>query len=272
MQYALRRPRGPLSQFVQVLWFYEGLGPTHAKERLLPDGSMELVINLREDEVRIWDRRDLTRYERLEGAAIVGPQSEFFVIDTAQQRRVMGVHFRAGGAFPFLALPADELHGLHVSLSDLWGGFARELRERLLAVDEIEARFDLMESSLLRQVQRPLAYHPAVCFAVREFHRNPRPVAEVCEATGLSARRFIEVFRQQIGMTPKQYSRVRRFQGIIQGLPEGRAVDWCDVAIGAGYCDQSHLIHDFRALSGISPGTWAELRTEHRNHVPILAA
>jgi AraC-like DNA-binding protein len=269
MRYALRQPQGSLANFVQVLWFYEGYSTTHAKERLLPDGAMELVINLKEDEVRIWDRRDFTRYARLEGAALVGPQSEFFVIDTAQQRSVLGAHFRAGGAFPFLKLPTDELHGLHVSLSDLWGGFARELRERLLGIECIQARFDLMEAALLRQVQRPMEYHPAVGFAIRAFHQRPRPVGEVCEATGLSARRFIEVFRQQIGMTPKQYSRVRRFQGIIQGLPEGGAVDWCDVALGAGYCDQSHLIHDFREFSGISPATWAELRTQHRNHVPM---
>jgi hypothetical protein len=76
MRYALRRPQGPLAKFVQVLWFYEGFSSTHAKERLLPDGTMELVINLKQDEVRIWDRRDLTRYERLEGAALVGPQSD----------------------------------------------------------------------------------------------------------------------------------------------------------------------------------------------------
>src|SRR5260221_14785766 len=112
MRYALRRPQGPLANFVKVLWFYEGFSTTHDKERLAPDGSMEVGINLIEDEVRIWDRRDLTRYERLEGAALVGPQSEFFVIDTAQQRSVLGVHFRAGGAFPFLGMPADELHGL----------------------------------------------------------------------------------------------------------------------------------------------------------------
>jgi AraC-like DNA-binding protein len=272
MRFALRRPEGPLSGFVQQVWFYEGYVQPHARERLLPDGTMELVINLSEDVIRVWDRRDLTRYERLDGAVLVGPHSEYFVIDTAEQRCVMGVHFRAGGAFPFLGMPADELHGQHVSLRDLWGGFARELRERLLTVESIQARFDLVEAALLRQVQRPLAYHPAVGFAVGQFHRRPRAVAEVREETGLSARRFIEVFRQQVGMTPKQYSRVRRFQRIVQRLPEGAAVDWSGAAIDAGYCDQSHLIHEFQAISGLSPGTWAELRTEHRNHVPMVEA
>ena len=166
MRYALRRPVGPLSEFVQVLWFYEGAARPHAFERLLPDGSMELVINLKEDEIRVWDRRDLSRYERLDGATLVGPHSEYFVIDTAEQQSVMGVHFRPGGAFPFLGLPADELHGQHVSLRDLWGGFARELRERLLLVESVRARFELVEAALMRQVQRPMARHRAVGFAI----------------------------------------------------------------------------------------------------------
>ncbi len=94
-------------------------------------------------------------------------------------------------------------------------------------------------------------------------------MADVCAETGLSARRFIELFRCQVGMTPKQYSRVRRFQSIVQRLPEGVAVDWSGAALDAGYYDQSHLIHEFQAISGISPGTWEALRTEHRNHVPL---
>ena len=271
MRYALRRPEGPLASFVQVLWFYEGNARPHAKERLLPDGSMELVINLRDDEIRVWDRRDLTRYERLDGAVLVGPHSEYFVIDTAEQQSVIGVHFRPGGGFPFLAMPADEMHGQQVPLRDLWGGFARELRERLLTLNTVNARFDVLEAALLRQVHRSRGFHPAVRFAIDAFGGRCQPkVADVVEEIGLSARRFIELFRAQVGMSPKQYSRVRRFQRIVQGLGMGAEVDWCGTALDAGYYDQSHLIHEFREISGISPGEWAELRTEHRNHVPIL--
>ena len=270
MRYALRRPEGRLAPFVQLLWFYEGYARPHPRERLLPDGSGELIINLSEDEVRVWDRRDLSRCRRLDGAVLVGPHSEYFVIDTAGQRSVLGVHFRPGGTYPFFGLPADELHGQHVSLRDLWGGFARELRECVLAVEGVEARFNLLEAALLRQVQRPLALHPAVGFAIGEFQRRTRRrVADVCEETGLSARRFIELFRLQVGMTPKRYARIRRFQHIVQRLPQGVAVDWSDVALDAGYFDQPHLVHEFRAISGISPGAWEQLRTEHRNHIPL---
>src|SRR5215831_7915815 len=268
VQFCFRRPPVPLADFVEKIWFYEGYVRPHAKERLLPDGSSELIVNLTEDEVRVWDRRDTSQYERLDGATLVGPHSRYFVIDTAEQCSVLGVHFRPGGLFPFVRLPLDEVHDLHVSLRDLWGGFARELRERVLALEDTEARFDLVENALLARMVRAHACHDAVRYALCRF-RSRRRVSDVADETGLSQRRFIELFRRQVGMAPKAYCRVRRFQSVVRGLPSGRPIDWAETALAAGYSDQAHLIHDFGAISGISPGTWADLRTEHTNHVPM---
>src|ERR1043165_320535 len=130
MEFRYRRPSPRLAGFVEILWYWEGPRRPHDFERLLPDGSMELIVNLREDEVRAYDRRDLRRFERLEGCILTGPRSEYFVIDTDQQTRVLGVHFRPGGAFPFLRLPADELHCLQISLSGVWGSLAPPARRR----------------------------------------------------------------------------------------------------------------------------------------------
>src|SRR5580704_8310199 len=128
----LHTPAPPLSEFVELLWLYEGYRQPHKKERLLPDGSMELVINLNEDCTREYDRHDAEKFRTLRGSLVVGAHSEFFVIDTAEQHSVAGVHFKPGGAFPFLGLPAGELHNTLLSLQDLWGRLADQLRERLL--------------------------------------------------------------------------------------------------------------------------------------------
>jgi AraC-like DNA-binding protein len=272
MEFRRRRPCEALAGFVELLWYWDGPARPHSLERLLPDGSMELVVNLNDDEVRAYNRRDLRRFERLESAILVGPHSEYFVLDTMQQVRVIGVHFRPGGAFPFLRPPADELHGQQVSMSELWGGFARELRERLLAAKTVDEQFGLLEAALTARMARPLEFHRAVAFGLHEFQCGARSVADVIGAAGISARRFVEVFKQQVGMAPKPYCRVRRFQRVIRGLPAAAsAIDWADVAIASGYCDQAHLIHDFRAIAGISPGEYAIRRTEHLNHVPMDA-
>jgi AraC-like DNA-binding protein len=263
------RPSPPLSHFVEMLWHYDGYQQPHDKERLLPDGSMELVINLREDMTRMYDRRNIGQCQSLPGAIVVGAQSEFFVIDTAEQAAVIGVHFKPGGAFPFFNLPAGELRNEHVALETLWGRDARDLRERLLAAPTAEAKFRILEHYLWKRLAKPLERHPAVGFALREF-QGARTVADVSGEIGLSARRFIEVFTDEVGLTPKLFCRVRRFQKVLRRIGMGQRVEWAAVALDCGYFDQAHFNHDFRAFSGLNPSAYAAQRTEHLNHVPIL--
>jgi hypothetical protein len=88
MRFARHIPAPPLSEFVELLWLYEGYQQPHAKERLLPDGSMELVINLNEDVTRVYDPHDTAKFQTLRGPVMVGAHSEFFVIDTAEQQEL----------------------------------------------------------------------------------------------------------------------------------------------------------------------------------------
>ena len=272
MQFHHWVPGPPLSEFVELLWLYEGYTQPHEKERLLPDGTMELVINLHEDRARIYDPRDSSQFRTLRGSLLAGPHSQFFVIDTAGQYSVIGAHFRPGGGFPFFDLPAGELHNTLVSLEDLWGGRAGELRERLLAAPIPAVKFHVLEQALLARAAHRLERHRAVSFALGEFRQRPnaRAIADVTDQIGLSAKRFIQVFNDQVGLTPKLFCRVRRFQRAIHSLRRGQPVAWAAVAADCGYFDQAHFIHDFRAFSGINPTAYLTHCTEHLNHVPMV--
>jgi AraC-like DNA-binding protein len=272
MLYLTHTPGPPLNSFVELFWYYDGFPKRpHRKERLMPDGSVELVINLREDEVRTYDRENLSKCERLPGTVVCGPHSGFFVIDTAEQDSVIGIHFKPGGAFPFFAEPAAELHNLHVSLEDLWGREARLLRERVLEAPTPDMKFQVLEACLIEQAFKPLERHRAVGFALglfRNIHTAPA-MARVSDQIGISSRRFIQLFSNEVGLTPKLYCRVRRFQQVLQTIHGGIEVEWVDLAADCGYFDQAHFIHDFKAFSGINPTTYLAQKTEHLNHVPI---
>jgi AraC-like DNA-binding protein len=272
MQFFTHIPPPPLSNFVEILWFYHGyFAGSHNKERLMPDGSIELVINLKEDEARIYDRENLDKCERLPGALVCGPHSSFFVIDTAQQDSVIGVHFKPGGAFPFFKMPAIELHNLHVSLEDLWGQQAGLLRERLLEAQTPQKKFQVLEECLLARAFKPLERHRAVDHALglfRNIHTAPA-MTELADQIGISSRRFIQLFSNEVGLTPKLFARVRRFQQVLQNIRAGVEFSWVDMAASCGYFDQAHFIHDFKEFSGINPTTYLAQKTEHLNHVPI---
>ena len=250
-------PRGPLSEFVELFWYYRGHDVEYSKERILPMPNTELIIFLEEGPK--W-------------AGISGPQSESFIIERSSMDTILGVHFKPGGIFPFLRFPLSELHGRHVGLDDVWGRQAAgELVCRLHETATIDAKFRLLEEWLQRIAVHPLQHHPAVSFAVTEFKSDSglTSSARIAERVGFSQRRFIELFRNQIGMTPKLYCRVQRFQGVITRVEKAMDVDWADVALECGYFDQSHFNHDFREFSGLSPTEYMELRTQHHSHVQV---
>jgi AraC-like DNA-binding protein len=124
---------------------------------------------------------------------------------------------------------------------------------------------------LLAWAGRELEHHPAVRFALGELQEAPhtQTIAEVSGRVGLSQKSFIDHFREEVGLTPKLFCRVRRFQRAIQSIAQGRTVEWAGVAADCGYFDQAHFIHDFKAFSGLSPTAYLRRRTEHLNHVPI---
>lgn len=264
-------PKGPLAAFVVCFWYWQGPPQTHARERLLPNGECSIVFDLLDDPIRVYDAEDTGRYTSHGHAVISGPRTGYFVIDTSQEVRVFGIQFQPGGAFPFFRVPLSELQNSDVTLECLWKSAAGELRERLLAAATIDSMFALAEQYLFAQLVRQLQLHPAVDFARQHFCRAPHmtTVASVLDRIGLSQRRFIQLFHDQVGLSPKAFCRVRRFQRVLHALKGSRDVDWAQVALDSGYYDQPHFIHDFRAFSGLTPTQYLARATDHLNHVPM---
>jgi AraC-like DNA-binding protein len=254
------KPSPPLSNFVELFWLYDGYTQPHKKERLLPMGTTEVVFDLREDCNQSWQ------------AVISGPHSQYFEIETSAQFSVIGIHFKPGGAFPFFKMPADELHNQNLPLETLWGSRATTVRDRLMETKTPDARLRVLEECLLAKLTKPLVHNPAVTFALKELHTVPivRTISDLTDEIGLSARRFIRLFSGEVGLTPKLYCRIRRFQQVLSTIHKKSEIDWADVAINCGYFDQAHFIHDFKAFSGINPSTYTVARTDHLNHVPVL--
>lgn len=264
-------PTGPLRALISRLWYWED-APPRSRERILPSGTMELVVNLRDDEIRIYDPSDPDRFRRCSGALVSGPYRRFFVIDPCVHASIIGVHFRPGGAVPFLGVPASELADTHVDLEALWGQAARELRERLCEAVTAEERFSLLEAALVARLRRPPECHPAVPAALAALEPAGQGVSvrEVARRIGLSQRRFIQVFSAAVGVTPKRYHRIRRFQRARKLARPASSPDWADVALEFGYFDQSHLIRDFQEFAGYSPVEFQRHWSERvlPNHVP----
>jgi AraC-like DNA-binding protein len=274
MFFAYRTPRPPLDSLVTLMWICRQPAAPHALERTLPTGASQFIINLKEDRTRLYDPEDGYRCIASSGSVLSGGHSRFQIIDTSEQEHVAGVAFKPGGTAAFVSVPAHELADRDVPLEDLIGvRQTATLRERLLAIDGADAGLDVIEATL-RELWTPRAIHPAVTFALNTIDRAPHTasIAAVTDAVGMSAKRFIERFKSDVGMTPKRYCRVRRFQQALAVAHRSARVDWVQVALDCGYFDQAHFIHDFRAFAGVTPTAYQAARTPFQNHVKILQA
>lgn len=258
-------PQMPLSMFIACFWYMQGYHPSHSRELALPDGSVEVVINLGDEQNRLFNRENK---ELLLGPTIIcGPHVDYFVIDTAKEATILGIHFNPGGIRMFLKEPLYELLNTHVSLDTFWGARANELRDELLAARTPEVMFRVLERRLLSFASLPMERNPSVDYALKEL-RHSR-VSKVMEHIGMSHRKFNQLFKEEIGMTPKQFHRIYRFQEAMRMIGNGDTIIWTDIALACGYYDQAHFIKDFQAFSGINPSDYRSISGRHHNHAAL---
>jgi AraC-like DNA-binding protein len=267
VRYEVQRPRAPLGDCVQHFWVLSDT-PNHARERIVPSGTLELVINLHAGEFRVLAAGT---ERRLPGTIVSGCYSRSFEIDTRGHAHVLGVHFKPGGAARLLGVPPGELADAHVGLDDLWGGSANDLRERLCALPTDRLRVGLLEQALMTRLPGDLAWRPAVKAALIQLDQPGIEVGQVARSIGLSHRRFIQIFTEDVGMAPKRYAMVRRFQRALAIALQGPSASWARIAVDCGYFDQAHLCRDWQEIAGVSPAALLRLRgiPAKDNHVAI---
>lgn len=274
MGFVAIKPAPPLDALVADLWDCEMPLAPPSFERILPSPRPALIINLLEDETRVYEDDAGKHCQRSPGSVFSGPYTRSFVIDTAEQSRVMGVHFHAAGAFPLFNERIDRLAGRDVGLEDLLGSNARRLRERLLHTPSPSARLALLERWLaarLASVGRRVEVNPLVSHAVATLARAPAQVriSELARASQTSLRRFGALFREQVGLTPKRFARAVRFRAVIASVHRQERVDWAALAVDCGFHDQPHLIREFRDFAGLTPAAYLARQGQHANHVPL---
>ena len=271
MLYRTCRPAPPLDRLIDNFWYWEGEPPPHRKELIMASARMGLLVNLAEDQLRHYDGEGFDVVHRSPGIAISGAYERHFAID-AHQPRMMGVQFKPGGTYPFFAPSARVLCNDHVALEDIWGADARRLHHRIVEAPTVEAKFRTLADALMARMPRTPQRHPAVSLALDRFHRAPEGarVGVIAAESGLCRRRFIEVFVEEVGFTPKLYLRLLRFNRVLDRVYGASEVDWSEIAYLHGYADQPHFNREFREFSGLTPSQYLARPGAGAHHAQLV--
>lgn len=273
MLYLEQVPQPALAPFVKTLWYCRYPDAPHRREIVLPTGRMQIVISLAHDYLTDCTNDLAAPPSRSPAALLLGVQSRYQVVDSIDFAGIIGVVFRAGGITPFFDNCAHLFTNAGTSLGDIWGNSTRDLRDRLREVPTPDAKLALLQSSLLERLYRArkIERNPVVDFALRHLQVSPgtATVAGLTREIGLSPRRLSQLFREYVGVSPKLYCRIERFQQAVQRLHRGEDLPWAELALDCGYYDQSHFANDFRTFSGISPTTYSASKGPWVNHVAL---
>ncbi len=274
MLFLERIPPPPLNRFVRRLWYTKSPQVAPGRERVLPNGCVQVIVNLARN--YLLDCPEGHADRAMAPALVVGCRSVYEIVDRSDMADLIGIIFEPGGFAHFVGDSIDRFRNQSVPLEDLWGAQARGLREQLQEACTHEERFRFLEGFLL---ERLVAFgaklnsprHLTIEFALNQFRLEPSmsTVSAVARSAGWSERRFSQIFREQVGLSPKVWCRIERFQRAVRLLHKGADVAWADLALDCGFYDQSHFSNEFRAFSGVDPTTYSARRTQWANHIPV---
>lgn len=271
----IHTPSYPLHVFIESFIYYDGPGPIHQMDRFLPDGNTELIINLDEKPQYIYDNNTLETIQTCRRVWVSGVRTRPITIPSGKGSRMLIVAFRKGKAHPFYPLPMSELSDRVVEADLVFGKDVLDLREHLLACPSVDRMFCLVEQFLLRRAGNALSPESSsrcIEYALSGLMLAPSTpgVLQLSEQIGYSQKHLIGLFKGQVGVTPKTFMKIMRFQKAVLAIEKEPSADWSAVAQLNGFYDQSHFIHEFREFSGFTPGEYLKRKADTLNYVPVL--
>jgi AraC-like DNA-binding protein len=248
-------PAPPLDRYIECFWWSHRDEPQDHGEHMLPSGGAQLLFTLQETSILC---RPAAAGNAIawSGTIVHGPQSRYYVTGAKPKGGIVGVSFRHGAAGAVLGASMEELADRHVALDGIWGTRGVDVHHRLMSAGEPKDVFRILEQSLSARIHRPLLVHPAVAHALAPRAANVSSQARVTDvqrASGYSPRHFIALFRSAVGLNPKHYYRIRRFNFAVRSMAAGDGQGFGDIAAAAGYSDQAHMIREFREFAGVAP-------------------
>lgn len=271
MIYQTHIPRFPLDQFVEIFVYFNDVKLSHNFDRFLPNGDTEILIDFHDTPQFIYDNSSLKEIQACHHIWASGLRTEPITIPAGNKSEMMVISFKKGKAASFFPFPMEEIADSVVDADLVWGADFGLLRERLLATDDIALRFRIVEEFLINEFQSQMTVNPCVAFAIGEMTERPDAIsiAKMNAKIGYSQKHFTDMFRRQVGVTPKSYLKIMRFQKAVRTIDATPDLDWGQIALECGFYDQSHFINDFKHFSGFTPEHYATIHTHYQNYVPV---
>lgn len=257
MNYVTIEPPPDLARYVRYFWVLEGIvhpGSTYV-HRTMADGCAELLFHYRGifDEIRPGDKK-----ERSVSSGLAGQSRTFSRFSISENFGIFGVYLYPHAVPALFPVSSAGISNRLVDLKTLLAAEENGLEEKMMLASDNFIRVGLithfLKNRLLRTTrQLPAGIPETISYIIQR--KGMINIEDLASRNFLSSRQFERNFKELTGFSPKLYSRIIRFQSVLEQYHlKGKSMT--DIAYEAGYYDQSHFIRDFKEFSGHNPGEY----------------
>lgn len=246
-------PPKKLERFIECYWVVESTNTTPEIQKIIPDGFPEIIFHYG-DSYKINIKN---KWELQSKSLIAGQIKKHFFLQNTGRSGVFGIKFRPAGLMHLFSTPMYELTDKALPLSEIKNFFFLKLEREIFNCKGYKEMIVVVNQFLQEQAKQQEQYNDTIDKAVDLIFKSNGTLAvnELAKNLFSTERQLQRLFRKYIGLSPKFYARIIRFNYIFQ-LIQKKNTSWLDVTYHSGYFDQSHFIRDFKAFTGEDPSQY----------------
>jgi len=223
--------------------------------RILPDTCVELVVHYNDPYKTTFSDNSSSIQNR---SMIVAQMRSYLEILPHGKPGLIAVRFSAQGAYHFFGVPMKEIANGETPLNEVWSGLGTEIEEKIGEARNNQSRIDIIQQYLLLQLAKNGSYDQLIDYCLEEINNSRGQISmeELAGKTGVSNRQLLRKFNKCVGLPPKEFSKIVKFNNALNYLNRFPGRSFTDTAYDCGYFDQAHFIRDFKAYSGLTPSEY----------------
>jgi AraC-like DNA-binding protein len=240
----------PLKNLIKYFWVFECPSPITLCHKLLPVNNIDIIFNLLSP---MKFEKDGITFETPGNIYFRGLTKKHILMKQQGAVLTIGVSFFPAGLYPFFRIPISEFRDKTFSLNTIFKNATQEIESKLIDTDTKSRRIDLLEDFFLDQLDQNALLPLDTYKLLTQFSSSNMSINDFCLRNCVHPRTFERLFNKYIGTTPKLFSRLCRFQIILNNLINSPKKNLTTLAYEFDYFDQPHFIKDFESFSGSSP-------------------
>ncbi len=247
------QPNSELVDFVKCYWTLESsLEETPKRNTIVPDGTMKLIFHYGDV---YWHHPDTADSFIQPRCFLIGQLTKPYVVEPTGKTGTFVVRFHPNGFLPFTDIPIKDMENKPISLQELFGEDGKILAQEIINAQNTNQRIVIVETFLFKLLKSKEVIDRIVNTTIDTIskHKGQLSVNELSKQVNLNRRVLTRKFSSNVGLSPKQLSKIIRLQTTLKSLLQNEEKSLTDVTYENEYFDQSHFIKEFKEFTGITP-------------------